>query len=137
MFELHPRLAADCIPLLDWPLSKVLLMNDSRFPWLILVPAREQVRELYELTPVDQQQFLRESVVLGKTLMALYQGHKLNVAALGNMVPQLHIHHIVRFETDACWPSPVWGQGRAEPYSTEAAQSCKVRLISALQGAFA
>lgn len=135
MFELHPILAADCVPLLDWPLSKVLLMNDSRFPWVILVPAREQVREIYELTELDQQQFLRESVTLGKTLMSLFRGHKLNVGALGNVVPQLHIHHIVRFESDECWPAPVWGKGAAVPYESDEALACQTRLIAALKNA--
>lgn len=119
-FILHPRLAADTAEVLEWPLSRVLLMNDSRFPWVILVPRRDEVRELYELSAVDQSQFLTESIVLGRTLMQHFLGHKLNVAALGNLVPQLHIHHIVRFEHDACWPKPVFGQGVAEPYAPEA-----------------
>src|SRR3546814_5314269 len=90
-FTLHPQLAADTFPVGDWPLSRVLLMNDAQFPWLILVPRREALREIYELSLSDQQLLLRESSTLGLALMDMFVGDKLNIGALGNMVPQLHL----------------------------------------------
>lgn len=131
-FELHERLAADCLLVGDWPLCRVLLMNDSNFPWLILVPRREALREIYELILDDRNQFLAESCVLGKTLMALFSGDKLNVAALGNMVPQLHIHHVVRKAGDAAWPAPVWGKVPTKPYETTAANALLATLRAKL-----
>lgn len=108
-FSLHERLAADTVVVGQLPLSLVLLSRDANYPWVILVPRREAIREIYELEEDDQIQLLWESSLLGQALMTLFDGHKLNVAALGNMVPQLHLHHIVRFENDAAWPGPVWG----------------------------
>ncbi len=119
-FELHPRLAADTIQIGDWPLCRVLLMNDAHYPWVILVPRRAGIREIYELASDDQQALLQESVRLGRTLMQCFGGHKLNVAALGNVVPQLHLHHVVRRVEDAAWPAPVWGRTPAQPYGEEA-----------------
>ncbi len=115
-FVLHERLAADCIVVGDWPLCRVLLMNDSNYPWLILVPRRPNLREIYELDTADRSQFLAESCALGEALMQQFAGDKLNVAALGNMVPQLHIHHVVRKVGDAAWPAPVWGKVPAVAY---------------------
>lgn len=116
-FSLHPQLAADTIELGDLALNKVLLMNDSQFPWLILVPRRNGITELYDLKDADLKQAQLESVTISKTLMQHFAGDKLNVATLGNMVPQLHIHHIVRFETDLAWPKPVWGAVNPVAYS--------------------
>lgn len=116
-FELHPRLAEDSVSLGHSGLCDIRLMNNSAWPWLLLVPMREGVREIYQLTEQDQIRLLRDSSVLGKGLMELFGGHKLNVAALGNMVPQLHVHHIVRYEGDAGWPGPVWGVQPPAPYS--------------------
>jgi len=115
-FTLHERLAADTLLIGDWPLSRVLLMNDAQFPWLILVPRRPALREIYELDEADQLQLLRESSALGRELMALYAGDKLNIGALGNLVPQLHVHHIVRRAGDPAWPGPVWGKLPPQPY---------------------
>lgn len=117
-FELHPRLAADTFLIDDWPLCRLLLMNDAQYPWCILVPRRNNIREIYDLCGEDQRRLLQESSALGQAMMAAFTGHKLNVAALGNMVAQLHIHHIVRFQTDAAWPAPVWGKHPPQPYST-------------------
>lgn len=119
-FELHERLAADTIALGDWPLSRVLLMNDAQYPWVILVPRRAGIREIYELDPADQQALLQESVRLGREMMQLFRGHKLNVAALGNVVPQLHLHHVVRRQDDPAWPAPVWGRLPPQPYGEDA-----------------
>ena len=120
MSQLHPQLAKDCLPLGQFPLSHLLLMNDSHYPWFILVPARENIQEIYQLKPAEQQQLMRESSALGQAVMALFHGDKLNIGALGNMVPQLHVHHIVRFRTDPAWPAPVWGKLPAQPYEEEA-----------------
>ncbi len=119
MFSLHPRLEADCRVLGDFPLSRLLLMNDARYPWFILVPRRDDITEIYQLSDDEQLQLQRESVLLGRHLMVRFGGDKLNIAALGNLVPQLHIHHIVRYRDDETWPGPVWGMGVAVPYTEE------------------
>ncbi|WP_250658589.1 HIT domain-containing protein [Alkalimarinus coralli] len=119
-FRLDDRLKNDTIKLAEWPLSDVLLMNDSQYPWVILVPRRQGATEIYQLAEADQFQLLRESTYLGQRLMVLFSGDKLNIAALGNVVSQLHIHHVVRFEGDIAWPAPVWGKHPVTPYSEEA-----------------
>jgi len=116
MFELHPQLAKDCIVLGDFPLTRVLLNKDANYPWFILVPKRENIREIFELSDADQQQLLWESSYFSKQIYDLFNADKLNVAALGNMVPQLHVHHIVRYKTDVAWPGPVWGAVAAVEY---------------------
>ncbi|MCB1800739.1 MAG: HIT domain-containing protein [Gammaproteobacteria bacterium] len=115
-FTLHPQLAADCHLLGNLPLSRVLLLDDARYPWLILVPQRPNLREIYELEPAERQQLVEESSQVGKVLMSLYAGDKLNIGALGNLVPQLHLHHIVRRQGDPAWPGPVWGDSPAQRY---------------------
>lgn len=120
MFELDPQLEADTFPVAITSLNRIVLMNDSRFPWLILVPERPDITEPFELKAEDQRTLMQESMIVGKSLKALFNAHKLNIAALGNQVSQLHIHHIARFRTDAAWPRPVWGVGAAEPYEAEA-----------------
>ncbi len=110
MTDLHPQLAADCIELGRFPLCHLLLMNDSQYPWFILVPDRDDIREIYQLDDADRAQLLRESCLLGEFLMRHFAGDKLNLAALGNQVPQLHLHHIVRYRSDPAWPGPVWGK---------------------------
>lgn len=120
MFELDPQLEADTALIASTSLNRILLMNDSRFPWLILVPERPDITEPFELTDEDQRTLMQESMITGKSLKALFNAHKLNIAALGNQVSQLHIHHIARFRTDAAWPRPVWGVGATEPYEAEA-----------------
>lgn len=116
-FKLHPRLAADTATVGDLPLCRLLLMNDAQYPWFILVPRRENAREIYLLEEPDQQQLLRESSLLSRALMDAFSGEKLNVAALGNMVPQLHLHYIVRYAGDPAWPGPVWGRHPPRPYA--------------------
>lgn len=103
----------------DFPLSRLLLMNDARYPWFILVPRRDDVSEVYQLDVDEQLQLQRESSLLGKHLMERFGGDKLNIAALGNLVAQLHLHHIVRYRDDATWPGPVWGVGMTVPYEAE------------------
>ena len=119
MSEIHPQLKTDCIRLGRFPLSHLLLMNDCNYPWFILVPDRDDIREIYQLGNDDRDQLQQESCVLAEFLMEHFQGDKLNIAALGNMVPQLHLHHIVRFESDRSWPKPVWGNCPAVAYSVD------------------
>lgn len=134
-FELHPRLAADCFALAELPLSRLLLMNDAQYPWCILVPRRAGIREIYELSDNDQLALLRESSMLGRALMQAFAGSKLNVAALGNVVPQLHVHHIVRYENDPTWPAPVWGRHPARPYEDAQRRVFAERLLPLLADA--
>jgi diadenosine tetraphosphate (Ap4A) HIT family hydrolase len=115
-FSLDPVLAADCFVLGDFPLSRLLLMNDANFPWFILVPRRNGVRELFELEARDQHQLMAESCRLSAALAACFNADKMNVAALGNVVAQLHVHHIVRYRDDRAWPAPVWGRLPTVPY---------------------
>ena len=132
-FALHPRLAADCHRLGDWPLSRVLLMDDSRWPWCILVPRRAGLAELHELDAGDGAGLLRESAWLSRALRAVLPCDRLNVAALGNLVPQLHVHHVVRREGDPAWPGPVWGVGTRVPYEPAAARRLADRLLAAME----
>lgn len=118
-FELHPQLAQDSLLLTDWPLSQVRVMNDSTYPWFILVPRVNHIREIIDLSEEDQQQLWHESAFLSEWLTAEYDPHKLNVAALGNVVAQLHMHHVARFEDDAAWPAPIWGQQPMQPLAEE------------------
>lgn len=122
MFELHSQLAQDTFTIGDFPLCRLLLCNDSNYPWFILVPRRAQIREIFELDESDQRQLLKESSQLSLVLVKIFQADKLNVAALGNMVPQLHVHHIVRYQDDLAWPKPVWGLFPAQAYTERALQ---------------
>lgn len=131
-FLLHQQLAADCIELIDLPLCKVLLMNDSQYPWFILVPRVADVRELYQLSWDDQQQVMNESSLLSELLMQTFKGEKLNVAALGNVVPQLHIHHIIRYQSDIAWPKPIWGVKQPVPYEDKALAELKEQVLPLL-----
>ena len=130
-FELDVRLKADTYSVIDLPLSRVLLMNDARFPWVILVPRRADCTEWLDFSTEDQQQLLQEQLRVMAALQELTRAHKLNVANLGNMVRQFHLHIIARFEADLAWPGPVWGKGVREEYVEAEAHS----LISALQRA--
>ena len=132
-FELDPRLAADTFLVGETPLSQVLLMNDARYPWLILVPRRADITEPFELSEADQAQLWQESMWLGQAMKAHFAADKLNIAALGNQVAQLHVHHIARFHVDAAWPGPVWGVGSAIPYQKAALDTLMDDLRSVLQ----
>ena len=131
-FELHPRLAADTVVIGDLPLCRVLRMNDARFDWLILVPRRADIVEAYELPETEQAALWAEATQTGKALMAHANGDKLNIAALGNQVPQLHIHVIARKRGDAAWPGPVWGVGKAEPLADSAAATQQLQTVLGL-----
>jgi diadenosine tetraphosphate (Ap4A) HIT family hydrolase len=119
MFTLDSRLENDSVFVCDLTLCQVRLMNDKNYPWLILIPKVSEVREIFELPEPDQQQLMRESSQISQLLFDHFNADKMNVAALGNLVPQLHIHHIARFETDNAWPSPVWGVANALPYAKD------------------
>jgi len=116
-FELHPRLHEDCVELGRLGLCRLLLMNDANYPWLILVPEREGVREIYQLAAEDQARLLAESSWLAQRLDRHFRADKLNIAAIGNLVPQLHLHHVVRYRDDPAWPAPVWGRVPPRPYA--------------------
>jgi diadenosine tetraphosphate (Ap4A) HIT family hydrolase len=119
-FVLDPRLAGDAHRVGELELSRLLLMNDARFPWLILVPRRPALRDLIDLSRHDQLVLLDEINRCAHVLHALDKPDKLNIAALGNVVAQLHVHVIARHVHDAAWPRPVWNVGTAKPYSVEA-----------------
>ena len=131
-FKLHDRLATDTHDLGRSQLCQVRLMNDCTWPWVLLVPAVPDVREIYELSETQQQRLTYESAVLSRGMMELFGGDKMNVAALGNMVPQLHVHHIVRFVDDPAWPGPVWGVQPPVGYSEEALAAVRERLAPLL-----
>ena len=133
-FELHPQLQKDGIPLGNFPLCRLLLMNDANYPWFILVPQRENLREIHELNESDLFLLMHESVLLSRVLSIAFKPDKLNIAALGNVVPQLHLHHIVRYENDPAWPAPVWGKVPAQPYSAERLTELRAMMLEILSG---
>jgi diadenosine tetraphosphate (Ap4A) HIT family hydrolase len=98
---------------------QLLLMQDANYPWFILVPDREGITEIHQLTTDDQHQLMDDSVTLSRALESAFAPDKLNIAALGNVVPQLHIHHVVRYRADVAWPAPVWGRVPVKPYTGE------------------
>ncbi|NKC01352.1 MAG: HIT domain-containing protein [Pseudomonadales bacterium] len=118
-FELHERLTADCHLVTELKVSTVLLMDDARYPWLVLVPRRPGLRDLHQIDVSEQPIVFAEISQTSAALEHLYDPLKLNVAALGNQVPQLHIHVIARFAEDEAWPGPVWGIGSGEPYDPD------------------
>jgi diadenosine tetraphosphate (Ap4A) HIT family hydrolase len=115
-WSLHPQLARDTIPIGELPLSLVLVVNDANWPWLLLVPRRPAVSDLIDLDEVEQAQLMTEIARVSRALKRVTQCTKLNVAALGNVVPQLHVHVIARREGDAGWPRPIWGAAAAVPH---------------------
>lgn len=131
-FKLHDMLEADTIFIKDLPLCRLVLMNNTNHPWCILVPRVDEVVDVYQMDWQDQQQYLNESSMLCEVMMQLFPGTKMNVAALGNICPQLHVHHIVRFEDDIDWPHPVWGRTQSVGYSPEKIEEIKTNLLNAL-----
>ncbi|MDX2112662.1 MAG: HIT domain-containing protein [Alphaproteobacteria bacterium] len=116
-FSLHPQLAADTHLIGDLPACRLLLMNNSSFPWVILVPRKDGLRELFDLSAEDYTAVMAEVRLVSEAFASETRADKMNIAALGNMVPQLHIHIIARYKTDAAWPNPVWNSGiAATPY---------------------
>ena len=116
MATIHPQLMQDCQLLGKFTLCHLLLMRDANYPWCILVTDRDDISEIHQLSETDQQQLLRESSLLSVAMESAFSPDKLNIAALGNVVPQLHLHHIARYRSDAAWPAPVWGRVPAKPY---------------------
>jgi len=123
-FALHPRLAADTSFVTDWPLCRVLLMEDARYFWLVLVPRLEGITEIIDLTAEQRAQLMEEAARAGRIV-----GGKLNIGALGNVVPQLHLHVVARHPGDPAWPGPVWGHSPAVPYDA-AARAARMALVS-------
>lgn len=136
MFKLHAQLANDCITVGDFTLSRLLLMNDAQYPWCILVPRVADVSEVFQLEVADQQRLAAESVLLSRLLSEAFAADKMNVAALGNMVSQLHVHHVVRYHNDAAWPAPIWGRLPVKPCSESELKERLDRLGKALPADF-
>ncbi|HEY8384422.1 MAG TPA: HIT domain-containing protein [Microvirga sp.] len=132
-FDLDSRLAADTIPIGDLTLSSVLLLDDARFPWFVLVPRRPGASELTDLSAGDATQLMDEIRTATRVMLDLARPDKVNVGALGNVVPQLHVHVVGRFLSDPAWPGPVWGHGQRKPYPAHAAAA----LVERAAGLFA
>lgn len=131
-FKLDARLERDCILLGNFELCQVLLMNDANYPWLILVPRVSGIRETYELSDSQQATLMKESNFVLEAMAETFKADKMNLGALGNMVPQLHIHHIARYTYDAAWPAPVWGKVTAKAYSDDEREIIVAKLNTML-----
>ena len=118
-FVLHPQLEKDSELVTELLLCSVRLINDAHYPWLILVPRVANISDVIDLSDAQQQTLWQESALVSRALKHLFTPDKLNLATLGNMVPQLHLHHIVRYQNDVSWPKPIWGQVQAKTYSEE------------------
>ncbi|MFK8253682.1 HIT domain-containing protein [Ancylobacter terrae] len=131
-FQLDPRLEADTLYVGEAPLSTIRLLDDSRFPWIVLVPRRPGVVDLRDLDAQERTVLMEEIVGISGVLKAMTQCDKLNVGTLGNVVPQLHVHIVARFQTDDAWPRPVWGHGKRELYDEAVADALLTRLRAEL-----
>lgn len=127
-FDLHPDLKRDGIAMGEFPLCQVLLINDAAYPWFVLVPKRADILDTVDLSGADHALLWAESRIFGSAIMRAFKGEKLNVAALGNMTPQLHVHHIVRYTSDAAWPGPIWGQQPLTPYTPDQVSEIRTKL---------
>ena len=132
-FTLDPRLKGDTLAVGELPFSRLLLMNDARWPWLVLVPRIAGARELIDLDAADRSALMDEVTRVGRALETLHRPDKLNVAALGNVVAQLHVHVIARYASDEAWPQPVWGRGERVAYSAPEAAGRIAGLREALK----
>jgi diadenosine tetraphosphate (Ap4A) HIT family hydrolase len=132
MFVLDERLQQDALLLGDLPLCRLLLSSDARYPWFILVPRRMEVSEIFQLSSDDQRALWGETSLLAEVLKDVFRADKINVAALGNVVRQLHMHVIVRYRDDAAWPAPVWGRHPALPYDAQQVVAIRDRLRSVM-----
>ena len=133
MFELHPVLENDSVLIGRFGLCQIRLINDSNYPWVLLVPEREGVTEIHQLSVEDRSLLAEESAFISAILADLFEADKMNIAALGNMVRQLHVHHIVRYKTDPAWPAPIWGKLPMKPYSDVALEETADKIAAALQ----
>lgn len=127
-FQLHSQLQQDCFLLGKLELCQVLLVNDNQFPWFILVPQRTGIREIYQLDVKDQITLIQESSYLAENLTAIFSADKMNIAAIGNLVEQLHLHHVVRYKNDKAWATPIWGLLPAVPYTKQQYEEIVARL---------
>lgn len=134
MFEIHPQLQTDTYIIGKFSLSWVLLHKDATYPWVILVPAREDMREIHHLDSDDQIALIRESSHLSEVMVDIFAPKKLNIGAIGNIVSQLHLHHVARYETDPAWPKPIWGLMPPRAYTEELLSHRLNQLRSALVG---
>jgi len=132
MFKLHPTLERDTTEITRLSLCRVLLLRDKTYPWVVLVPERDGLRDLDDLPDEDRVQAMDEIDRVSKAMKAVFTPYKMNVAALGNVVEQLHIHVIARFESDAAWPAPIWGVHPAEDYDDSARAEISTRIADAL-----
>lgn len=132
-WHLHPQLANDTVPVIELALCETRLMDDANHPWLVLVPRVVDAVELLDLDPTQRGQLASEIDAASRVLKALFKPHKLNIAALGNLVPQLHVHVIARYTDDIAWPRPVWGAANARPYAPEEL----IERVNALRAALA
>lgn len=136
MAELHHRLQQDCLLVGRFRLCHLLLMQDANYPWCILVPDRDGVTEIHHLDDADRLQLIQESSCLSLLMEKQFRADKINIAALGNVVPQLHVHHVVRYQDDPAWPDPVWGRVPVKPYSRDALASVIRKLCEGLPDEF-
>jgi diadenosine tetraphosphate (Ap4A) HIT family hydrolase len=127
-FQLDSRLESETAFVADWALSRVLLMDDARYPWLVLVPRRVELSEIHDLAHAERMVLIEEIARAAKALKSLTGTAKINVGALGNAVPQLHVHVVARNPGDPAWPGPVWGQGRAVAYARQARETLVAHL---------
>ncbi len=134
MFELHPQLENDTHTVGAFQLSRLLISKDANYPWFILVPQVEDVMEIHHLSEEQRLQLLKESCMLSEAMVDAFSPNKMNVAALGNVVPQLHVHHIARFHNDPAWPKPIWGVVRAADYSAESLRARIDAVVELLAG---
>jgi diadenosine tetraphosphate (Ap4A) HIT family hydrolase len=136
VFALDQRLQQDTLVIGDFPLCRLLLTNDSNYPWFILVPRVEGISEVFQLSVQDQQTLWQETTALAQWLNQGLDADKMNIGALGNVVSQLHVHVIVRKRDDAAWPAPVWGKHPAQPYTDEQVAGIRARLRELLPADF-
>jgi diadenosine tetraphosphate (Ap4A) HIT family hydrolase len=135
-WTLHPLLARDTIPVGDLKLCHVCVINDAHFPWVLLVPRRPHVVEMIDLSDADQMRLMKEIAIVSDAVKSITRCDKLNVAALGNVVPQLHVHVIARFRADPAWPKPVWGTVPPKPYDQKTLDAFTGPLKQALLFSF-
>ena len=133
MAAIDPKILENCEVLGRFPLSHVLLLCDANYPWVLLVPDRENITESFQLTLSEQAQLNSESMCLAKNLAELFSADKMNIAMIGNIVPQLHVHHVVRYTDDIAWPKPVWGAHPAKKYTAEKLQQTRAAICQSLE----
>ncbi|WP_035572256.1 HIT domain-containing protein [Halomonas halocynthiae] len=129
-FTPDARLVADSHLVAELPLCQLRMMNDQRYVWLILIPRYADIHEVYELSAADQRQLWQEGTLLGQAIKQHFAGDKLNIATLGNVVSQLHLHVVLRHQRDPAWPGPVWGHSPAEPYTNTRQSEMRRQLLT-------